>query len=200
VLCRAARSRRWGECLLNSQLKSTAIALMGAILTLLVPASASAYSSAPLTFCNKSSADVALAVGYHSPGVSDPADHSLLTGPFVSRGWWAVGSGACVTADNPFNARYMFWFVIGPEVKNLEYPDVVAMRNPALPDHFCITSFFDRGGRGVTGFTFEDENTSADACDQAGGNPDANGERSTLWINPRNIDTWVNATVNFTGQ
>src|SRR5689334_16816836 len=81
-----------------------------AMLTALTSSPALAYSSAPLTFCNKTDNKVFLAVGYHSPGVNDPADHSLLTGPFVSRGFFAVESGNCITEPNPFDARYMFWF------------------------------------------------------------------------------------------
>jgi uncharacterized membrane protein len=185
---------------MNSWVNATAVALAGAMLTLLFPSSVyAAYSSAPLKFCNNSSDQVAIAVGYHSPGVNDPDDHSLLTGPFVSLGWRAVQPGECVTSDNPFNARYMFWFAIGPKV-NTEYSDVIAMRASAASEHFCITSFFDRGGHGVKAFTFEVENESVEACDQAGGSPDSNGERSTLWISARKLDTWVNPTVNFTGE
>src|SRR5690348_6984232 len=65
-------------------------------------------AAAPLTLCNRMSDHIRVAVGYFSSGVSDTKN--VLSGPFVSRGWWTVEPGQCQTFDNPFNARYMFWF------------------------------------------------------------------------------------------
>ena len=72
------------------------------------------------------------------------------------------------------------------------------MRNPNLPLHFCVTSYFV-GDSQVPVFTYEDENVSIAACDLAGGvTPSERGH--TLVVTPQTVDTWVNATVNFTGQ
>jgi hypothetical protein len=175
-------------------------ALMGATLMLAsVTGPAAAYNSAPLNFCNKTAAEDAVAIGYYSPGLNDPADHSVLTGPFVSHGWWHVDPGACRITENPFNARYMFWFVLGPMVPNRDYSDALAMRDPSLQDHFCISTYFNRGGHGVAEFTYEAENASVEACDRAGGPADSGGVLNTLWIHPLKVDTWVSPTVNYMG-
>jgi uncharacterized membrane protein len=162
---------------MNASRKSAAIILAGTALAILSPVSASAYSSQPLTFCNKSVLAASVAYGYYSPGVSDPADHSVLTGPFVSLGWWAVEPGACQTLTDPFDGRYIFWFAFDRRFT----ADQAASASPALPDHFCM---------GEHKFTFEDENASAEACTRSDGK----------WINVRKVDTWVNATVDFSGQ
>ncbi len=176
---------------MNSLVKSTAISLVCAILTLLMPISAFAYSSAPLTVCNKAVGyDVNVAFGYHSPGVSDPADHSILTGPFVSRGWWIIKSGECKTLENPFDARYMYWFGVDPGV-NMDASTVLSMRKSDVQEHFCVNNYLS--GADVPGFTYEDENESATACDK-----DTSIGAHNLWVIPHAVDTWVNATVNFT--
>ena len=59
------------------------IALVGAVLTWISPASA--YPSAPMNFCNKTARTVAIAYAYHSPGVNDPSDKSILTGPLFRK-------------------------------------------------------------------------------------------------------------------
>lgn len=177
---------------MNSRIKSAAIALVGAILTLLIPVPALAYTSAPLKFCNNASGVASVAFGYHSPGVRDPADHSILTGPFVSRGWWTVEAGECKTFENPFDARYMYWFAVGGGLNSNESM-VLSMRNADVPEHLCVNNYFSSGA--VPAFTYEDENESAAACDK-----DESIQAHNLWITPRNVDTWVGATVNFTGQ
>ena len=178
--------------------KAALVAAMVAALTALTPSRAFAYSSAPLTFCNKTDVKVGLAAGYHSPGVNDPADHSVLTGPFVSRGWYPVEPGSCVTVPNPFGARYMFWFAFS-KAFNSDYGTLVFQRIED-GDHFCIASYFgDGSGNKVPSFTYEDENVSKDACDIAGGShPDVSS--TTEWIKATSVDTWVDATVNFTGK
>jgi uncharacterized membrane protein len=149
---------------------STAMALALGMFT--VSNVAHAQTSSGLNFCNKTAVLVGVAVGYHSPGVNDPPDHSILTGPFVSRGWWAVEPGKCQTIENPFNARYMFWSdyqVLG----GWGYAET----------YFCRSA-------GPKAFTFEDENESLNACQAAG---------KGVWVPSHKVDTAVDATVNFTG-
>jgi len=179
---------------MNSQVKFAAVALVGGLLTLFIPAPAFAYSSAPLTFCNNKARirDVNVAFGYHSPGVNDPADHSRLTGLFVSRGWWVIKPGECKTLENPFDARYMFWFAATAGT-NDDASTVLPMRNADVSEHFCINNYLS--GADVPEFTYEDENESADACDK-----DGSIQAHNLWVTPHMVDTWIDATVEFTGQ
>ncbi len=195
------RGRRPGEVLMNSHIKSAAIALVVAILSLSMSTSAFAYSSAPLTVCNQIAFKFILAYGYHSPGVHDPADHSLLTGPFVSRGWRTVEPGECVTLENPFDARYMYWFVgLDGDPWFRDDSDVLAIRNADVP-HFCIDNYMWPSGQGpiyavpAPAFVYEDENESAAACDK-----DTSRFAHNLWVPAHEVDTWVNATVNYTPQ
>jgi uncharacterized membrane protein len=168
------------------------------LFALVSAAPAQAYSSQPLTICNKTSAVLGIAFGYHSPGVNDPADHSLLTGPFVTIGWKTLDPGACGTFDNPFNARYMYWFGTSKDF----HDNIMAVGNEtyyASPqERFCVTNYFSSTrGTTVRNFTFESENvkdpsgmSASDACQGAGDN---------LWVRFRSVDTWVNPTVDFTG-
>jgi uncharacterized membrane protein len=187
---------------MNSRINFTT--LLVCAIALLSPASALAYSSAPLTFCNKSPEKVILADGYHSPGVNDPKDGSVLTGPFVSEGWHEFAPGECQSITNPFGARYMFWFAVSWSKGglNTDLATVAAMHNTSLQDSFCIGNYFRTwfDGGPLSEFTFEDENASTDACDVARGNVILLANGKTLWVNGRDTDTWVNATVNFTGQ
>lgn len=161
------------------------------------PASAQ-RASAPLTFCNQTSANVGLTIGYHTPGVNDPADHSLLTGLFVSDGWYSVEAAQCQTFPNKFGARYMFWFAFSSQYNN-SYSSILAGRNDN-DQYMCATNYLIAHADGKTPeFVFESENVSRAACDdQADGAADGTGK--TLWIGGKSVDTWVNATVNFTGQ
>jgi uncharacterized membrane protein len=162
------------------------------ILTLWSAAPAAAYASAPLTICNQSPVALNVAIGYHSPGVDDPADHSVLTGPFVTRGWGTIDAGACHTYENPFEARYMFWFGFSTQYNNNAIA-VGSITSPqGDPTRFCVTDYFNP----APGFTFEAENLKdltfqTDACRSSGKN---------IWVSFNMVDTWVNATVNFTGQ
>ena len=174
------------------------IALAGAVLTWISPASA--YSSAPMNFCNKTARTVAIAYAYHSPGVNDPSDKSILTGPFVSQGWRQVAPQTCTTVSNPFEARYIFWFQMSGAQSQAEadnsYNALKAMHDNPSPESFCINNYF---GHEVGPFTFEDENESVAACDQAGGSGlPLMGK--TLWVEGHNVDTWVDPTVDFTGE
>ena len=171
--------------------------LLGAAVAMMRPTMAHAYSSAPMTFCNKTNTQVGIAIGYHSPGISDPADHSVLTGPFVSRGWWTIAGGQCQTIDNPFGARYMFWFGMAVGGLNSDPSVVAGMHNHSTPESFCTNDPFLQGAHNA--FDFENENVSASACDAAGGNAPATYGK-TLWVTARRVDTWVDPTVNFTGQ
>ena len=177
---------------MQSAAKLILITLLGELLVSLIPTSASAYASAPLTFCNQASSHVIVATGYHSPGVNDPADHSVLTGPFVSTGWTDIQPGTCITFPNPFNARYMFWYAVS---KGFNDNEIVArsMADSPSPEKFCVTDYF---GSVIRAFTFEQENVSAAACLS----PSTGNANGNLWPNARLVDTWVNATVNFTGM
>ena len=179
--------------MIHSQTKFAFVALLCAVVITLVPTSASAYQSAPLNFCNNTSEQVNVAVGYHSPGVNDPADHSVLTGLFVSKGWYQIAAGACQTLDNPFSARYMFWYAFA---KGYNDEGLLASSQGLsnTPYDFCVTNylFFP-----VPSFTYELENASIKACES----PDTPlNEHVPLWITPKMVDTWVSPNVSFTGQ
>ena len=177
--------------MIHSQMRFVLAALLFAVVTALVPTSASAYQSAPLNFCNNTSDPVGVAVGYHSPGVKDPADHSVLTGPFVSRGWWLVTVGACQTLDNPFGARYMFWFAEPIRNNDLKLPPSAnGLSN--TPDDFCVSNWLSP--RGAPSFTYEDENVSLKACESPDKDP------IPVWITPHSVDTWIDPNVSFTRQ
>jgi uncharacterized membrane protein len=176
------------------------IALVAAVMALISPASASAYTSAPMNFCNKTSRTVALAYAYHSPGARDPADHSILTGPFVSQGWRRVDPQKCTIVSNPFDARYIFWFPYSAPESQLEadenYYALKSMHDDPSSESICISDMYGRSG---DAFTFEDENESVAACDLAAGSG-AVGMGKTLWVTTHKVDTWVDPTVNFTGD
>jgi uncharacterized membrane protein len=178
---------------MNPSRIATTVAIVAAMLVLFIPVSASAYTSAPLTFCNQMSINVSVTTGYHSPGVGDPADNSILTGPFVTTGWYQFAPGECAALANPFNARYMFWFGMNNQFMNSQRAQTI-VRDQNLPDSFCVPNYFNIAN--VPSFTFEDENKSPAACGDTDGAPQGHN----LWVHPRTVDTWVNATVNFTGQ
>jgi uncharacterized membrane protein len=141
-----------------------------------------APSAAPLTFCNRTSSTVSVAIGYYSSGTDDGTNHNLLTGPFVSRGWWDVNPNQCQSFPNPFDARYMFWFPLEPHEPRSHRPvDNVTSSGT----HMCITG---------NGFTFEDQNVSIDAChaDHLAGTP-----AGVRWVLAYKVDTAVDPTANF---
>jgi len=178
---------------MKSVIRTIITALTFGMLTLWSAAPAAAYTSAPLTICNKSPVTLNVAIGYHSPGVDDPADHSVLTGPFVTRGWRAIEAGACYTFQNPFDARYMFWFGWSTQYNNNAIAVGTITSPQGDPTRFCITDYFEPT---VPGFTFEAENVKdptfqTDACRSSGKNN---------WVSFKMVDTWVDPTVNFTGQ
>ena len=124
-----------------------------------------------------------VAVGYFTSGVNDSGN--VLSGPFASRGFWIIQPGQCQTFDNPFNARYMFWFAFAHGIND----DMSAITGARTDErlHFCVPNYF---GAQVASFTYEDENVSAAACDQAG---------NALWVVPRKVDTLIESSVNVTG-
>jgi uncharacterized membrane protein len=160
------------------------VVLLSAVLIALTPGPASAGTSAPLTICNKTAETLTIAFGYHSPGVNDPADHSVLTGPFVSRGWGRIASGECHTFSNPFNARYMFWF-------GLSGTRIFAGPESNTTDALCVPNWLNGGT--IPAFTYEDENQSSEACMPS-------GSTANVFMRSRAVDTWVDPVVNFTGQ
>jgi len=149
------------------------IVLAGVLLTLAAPGRASAGT--PLAICNQTSEGLSVAIGYHSSGVNDTAGSNILTGPFVSRGYWTVNPGKCQQFDNPFSARYMFWWGISSRSGKIF--------DASGSDHFCIS---------IYSFTFEDENASEDAC--------THSQTGLHWVGVRAVDLLVDPTVNFNGQ
>lgn len=182
-----------------AQTKALIVTLAVGLAAFLAAAPASAQSSAPLTVCNKTSLALGTAIGYHTPGVSDPADHSLLTGPFVTRGWASIAPGTCHSFDNPFNARYMFWFGYSTQYHNDVFgtgwtpaSTVAATQNPVA---WCVPNFF----KNAPGFTYERENTKVD--DPTGATDYCVGaDTPNMWVYFNMVDTWIDPTVNFTGQ
>jgi uncharacterized membrane protein len=180
---------------MNLRVKAILVVLLGAVAAALAPSSALAYQSAPLNFCNNTSGLAAVAVGYKSPGVNDPADHSLLTGPYVSRGWFQIAAGTCQSLDNPFGARYMFWYAWSKGYNDKEF-DVVSDNKFDGLNAFCISDYFAADISGsVPDFTFEEENVSIRECGAG-----LHHSPETLWITPHMVDTWVNPSVTFTAN
>jgi uncharacterized membrane protein len=186
------------------------IALLG-IIAVVAPASASATA---LNFCNRTADPVNVAVGYYSPGVKDPPDHSILTGPLVSRGYWTVKPAQCQTFENPFGARYMFWFGWSNGFNEHgqtfngrgQASEIAQMRVKPSADSFCVGNYWGPA-HSVPSFTFEDENASANACepvDEGQASADASAVLvfgvKPIWVSARKVDTSVDPTVNFTGQ
>ena len=154
-------------------------------------APASAQISAPLTLCNQTDVPLNIAIGYPTLGVDDGPNHNLLTGPFVTKGWGTIAPGACHTLENPFKARYMYWFGFSTKFNSTEMQAGSIVKPPLGPNLYCIPKF----EHGSSSFTFEDENVrptdQGDPCEASGKN---------MWATFRPVDTWVDATVNFTGQ
>jgi uncharacterized membrane protein len=163
------------------RVRAILLALLGAVL---FPSCAAAYQSAPLNFCNNSAERVTVAVGYHSPDAADPDDHSLLTGPYVSKGWYQIVAGTCQTIDNPFDARYMFWFAWSKSFHNTAASLGAPSGDPA---DFCVSDYLIPGQ--LPDFTYEDENVSSEACHG----------KARRWLTSNKVDTWLNPNVDFTG-
>jgi uncharacterized membrane protein len=169
-------------------LSTALIALSVATLAVASPRPASA-AGIQMTICNQSSAQLTVIVGYHTTGVNDQPGSNVLTGPFVSQGFWKIDPGKCIPFANPFSARYMFWWGVNHAGLN-EYG---AVWYTSGSDQFCIPNVY---GSGNSSFTFEDENASEAACEKGHFSP--NG--ANLWVNVRKVDLLVNPTVTFTGQ
>jgi|SRR5580658_3601923 uncharacterized membrane protein len=162
-------------------------ALVTVLLYVSTPQAIASASGTPLQFCNRSSVPVNVAVGYHSSGPNDAPNSTVLTGPFVSIGWWAIAPGACHSFDNPFSARYMFWYGFTPQYV---VPKLAWTTNGGS-DFFCVANY------NVTtahAFTFEDENASPLTCQGRTTQDGAN-----IWQNVRKVDLVVNPLVNFDG-
>jgi hypothetical protein len=185
-------------------------AFMALLLGLAMSAAAGSASANPVStslfICNKTAGELSVVVGYHSPGVNDPADHSLLTGPFVSEGWETVHPGKCGTFPNRFAARYMFWFGFIPPKTQAEYDHLANEAWLSGADdsdyHFCITNYLHNwSGPKIPDFTYESENRSSEECNRAGGGRFEPGSPvRNLWVKVQKVDTWVNPVADFTGQ
>lgn len=139
-------------------------------------------SGTSMHMCNHSQSKIAVAAGYLSSG---PDDHdNILTGPFVSTGWWVLAAGECATISNPFAARYMYYtgFVIGGGAFWSQGDW-----------HFCAPSIYGHSDA----FTFESQNASQDACtaSAAYGTGGAN-----MWMPARQVDVEVNAEADYDGS
>jgi len=114
----------------------------------------------------------------------------------VTEGWWKIDAGTCHTYDNRFQARYMFWFATSDQFNN---PPDFPNNTPQIMSEpcYCVPDFVAHGGSGA--FTYEDENVKDDPTGQ-------NDHCISLtnsdhrWVKFRVVDTWVDPTVNFTGQ
>ncbi len=80
--------------------------------------------------------------------------------------------------------------------------DLASIRNADAPQHFCIDNYIYPSGTGVPAYTvdapafvYEAENESAAACVKIVGMKAHN-----LWVVAHEVDTWVNATVDYTPQ
>ena len=149
------------------------------------------------TFCNHTKTFLNVAIGYYSTGVADAPNSPVLTGPFVSRGWYPMAAGKCTSADNPFNVRYMFWW----PVQNDALCATVSCYNNPAPGvgwagvgnaHFCIPDIY--GPNTATKFTFEDENVSLADCQN--GQQNRNG--NNIWVPVQRVDLAVDPVVNIT--
>jgi hypothetical protein len=174
------------------------VALAGATVLLATGRPASAAGT-PMTICNRSPLAITITIGYHSSGVNDTAGSNVLTGPFVSRGFAVIAPGKCSSYENPFSARYMFWWPHNEAGLNgmrtiwsdpkINYVTWTTNGN----DHYCIPNV--NGTYPIDEFTFEDENASEAACEK--GHASQNGPN--LWVSVRAVDLLVSSTVNFTG-
>jgi len=166
-------------------MRSSALALSALILLSALTLVGSPRANAGGTMmhvCNHSDGKIAVAAGYLSSG---PDDHdNILTGPFVSTGWWTLGPGECANVSNPFSARYMYYsgFVIGggPFWSQGDW-------------HLCAPNVYGHSDA----FTFESQNESEDACttSTAFGTGGAN-----MWLPARQVDVEVNANVDYDGS
>jgi uncharacterized membrane protein len=161
-------------------------ALVTVLLYVSAPQAIASASGTPMQFCNRSSAPVNIAVGYHSSGPNDTPNSNVLTGPFVSIGWWGIAAGACHSFDNPFSARYMFWYGFTP----LNASPKLAWTANGI-DFFCVANYL---GTTAHAFTYEDENASQAACQSR-----ANQDGANIWESVRKVDLIVNPLVNFDG-
>jgi hypothetical protein len=156
------------------------------------PASAAGRAA---NFCNRTKTRVSVAIGYYSTGVADAPNASVLTGPFVSVGWYNMDAGTCTTAENPFNVRYMFWWVVQNDAACATSS---CYNNPAAGvawagdgnAHFCIPDLY--GPNPITKFTFEDENVSLADCQ----NSQQNRNGNNVWVPVRRVDLAVDPNVN----
>ena len=163
---------RGSACIFAAVLVVAAFGLSGARAT---------ASGTSLHLCNKSEYQINIAIGYASSGPDDTGD--VLTGPFVSRGWWILGPSECITLSNPFSARYMYW---------TGYRDGAFLWDSG-DSHFCVPSTISRPPR----FTFERQNESEDAC--VNSTPlSSNGPNQ--WLPTREVDVSVDPDVDFDGN
>lgn len=134
-----------------------------------------------LHLCNHSQYRIDVAVGYHSSGPNDTGN--VLTGPFVSHGWYILQPGECGNFPNPFSARYMYWSGFRQGALLINQSDT----------HFCVPSMLDRPPE----FTFERQNESDDAC--ANSTP-ADSSGPNQWIASHEVDVMVDPDADYDGS
>jgi hypothetical protein len=134
---------------------------------------------ASLAFTSEQEGARRIAVGYHSPGAYDTG--TVLTGPFVSTGWFVFAPGECSTIDNPFSARYMYW---------TGYRHGAYLIQDGGDSHFCMPSVRGTPPR----FTFERQNESEDACVSS---TPADSSGPNEWTATREVDVAVDADAEY---
>ncbi len=169
------------------KISSAVVAAVIAILVAGTDAARADPTASPLTLCNQMSDNLRVAVGYFSSGINDTKNQ--LTGPFVSRGWSVITPGQCQTFDNPFSARYMFWYAWAHGLNDNE--DAIIDKWKSSDFHFCVTDYFSVAGGTSAAFIYEDENAIS-VCSW--------GHGDNLWVIPRKVDTAIQSRVDVTGQ
>jgi uncharacterized membrane protein len=161
------------------------VAVLACVLSALSPASPVRASAAPpMVICNQMTERIEIVHGYHTTGVNDTPGSNVLTGPFVSKGFQIIEPGKCATFDNPFNARYMFFWAASHTTIDNHTPFT-----SNSSDGFCMPQIYR--GPVVHSFTFEDENASPAACAASQFEGYAN-----VWVAARPVDVLVSPTVN----
>jgi uncharacterized membrane protein len=155
-----------------------------------LPTKQAAADGPSLKICNQTSDQISVAAGYFTTGSSDTS--SALSGPFVSRGWWAIDPGQCASIGNPFAARYMYWN--GYMAHKWAHSDSPWLWTDSYT-HFCAPNIRTSGD--INAFSFEQENANGrDGCVNG---PQYNSNGPNEWVPSREVDLQIDTTVYYTG-